>query len=129
MDPSAIPVAEYEEDPEESFEGPVGLTEFFNGDDEEDYYEDDGVAYEEAQPLERSAAQRGNPLEVPQAETGSGHTHCQLRIGGAVRHLLRWLPKVAWSEALLHRVSLRKRYMSVPSCVPHILLYTHHVHL
>ena len=42
--------------------------------DEEDYY-DDGEAYQDADPLERSAAQRADTVDAAQAETVSGHTH------------------------------------------------------
>ena len=75
MDPSGIAVPAYDEDPEESFTGPNGLTDFFNDEYDEDYYGDDGEAYEEAEPLERSAAQRAGTIDAAQAETVSGHTH------------------------------------------------------
>ena len=64
MDPAAIAVADYEEDPDENFTGPNDIANFFAEDEDEDYY-DDGSAY--ADPLERSAAQRANPQEMAQA--------------------------------------------------------------
>ena len=74
VDPSGIAVPAYDEDPEESFTGPNGLTEIFDEEyDEEDYY-DDGEAYQDADPLERSAAQRADTDDAAQAETVSGHT-------------------------------------------------------
>ena len=78
LDPAVIPVDEYEEDNEESFIGPQGLTVFFNEEDEEeeDYY-DDGEAYQDADPLERSAAQRADTDDAAQAETVSGHTQME----------------------------------------------------
>ena len=44
VDPHGIAVPDYDEDPEESFTGPNGLTEFFNEEYEEDDYYDDGEA-------------------------------------------------------------------------------------
>ena len=85
MDPSAIPVAVYDEDPEESFIGPEGLTNFFNeeyeaaerfnGDyeDDDEYYDGDG--YQQPDLLETSASQRAGTNDAAQAETVSGHTH------------------------------------------------------
>ena len=74
VDPTAIPVAEYEEDLNEAFTGPNGIASFFNEDydDEEDYY--DGNGYQQPDPLEDSAPQRTAPMEAGQAETVSGHT-------------------------------------------------------
>ena len=72
-DPHGIAVPDYDEDPEESFTGPNGLTEFFNEEYEEDDYYDDGEAYQDADPLERSAAQRADADDAAQAETVSGH--------------------------------------------------------
>ena len=74
MDPAAIAVADYEEDLEESFIGPNGITEFLNEEYEEEDYYDDGEAYRDADPLERSAAQRADTIDAVQAETVSGHT-------------------------------------------------------
>ena len=85
MDPSAIPVADYDEDPEEAFIGPDGVASFFEEDGtyldegEEDFYDGDGS--QELEPLELSAAQRGDPSEVPHAGIVSDHTH-QLDTGG-----------------------------------------------
>ena len=76
VDPATIPVAGYDEDPDESFQGPGGLVEFFNEDYEEDYYDDDVEQYVEADPLEISASQRVTHSEVTQAVGGSAHTHC-----------------------------------------------------
>ena len=85
MDPSAIPVAEYDEDLTEAFTGPTGIPEFFNEEyeaaerfngnyeDDEDYYDGDG--YQQPDPLETSASQMVVPDEATQAETVSGHTH------------------------------------------------------
>ena len=78
LDPSTIPVGGYEEDPDEEFLGPAGLADFFNedgvyeDDGEEEYYDGDGS--QEPEPLEHFTAQRGNPTEVSQVETVSGHT-------------------------------------------------------
>ena len=46
VDPAAIPVADIEEDPDEAFTGPNGITDFFNDEYDEDYDEDDGEAYQ-----------------------------------------------------------------------------------
>ena len=78
MDSAAIPVAAFEEDTEESFIGPTGLTDFFNEEDEEDYYEDDGEGYREPEPLETSTSQRVPHDESTQVGNVSVHTHsCQ----------------------------------------------------
>ena len=74
VDPATIPVAGYDEDPDESFQGPGGLVEFFNEDDEEDYYDDDVEGYDELDPLGISASQRVTQQEVTQAVDGSVHT-------------------------------------------------------
>ena len=75
VDPATIPVAGYDEDPDESFQGPGGLVEFFNEDYEEDYYDADVVEqYVEADPLETSASQRVTHREATQAVDGSVHT-------------------------------------------------------
>ena len=77
VDPTAIAVADFDEDPDESFTGPNGLNEFFNEEYEQDeYYDDDGEGYEEPEPLVRSAAQRTGQPEPGHAETVSGHTQC-----------------------------------------------------
>ena len=81
-DPSGISVPIYDEDPEESFIGPVGLVNFFAEEsdaperEDDDYGEDeyyDGEAYQPT-PLEGSGPQRASHPEVAQPETGSGHT-------------------------------------------------------
>ena len=66
VDPSAIPVADYDEDLNEAFTGPNGIANFFdeyegaesiNGaylDGEEEYYDGDG--YQQPEPLESSAS-------------------------------------------------------------------------
>ena len=83
MDPSRIPVGDYEEDLNEAFTGPTGIAQFFNeeyegaesfnGDyEDEAYYDGDG--YRQPDPLETSASQRVAQDEVTQAETVSGHT-------------------------------------------------------
>ena len=76
VDAATIPVAAYDEDPDESFEGPGGLVEFFNEDIEEDYYDESDVdQYDEADPLEASAPQRVSHREATHAVSGSAHTH------------------------------------------------------
>ena len=85
MDPSRIPVGDYEEDLNEAFTGPTGMAQFFNDeyegaesfngdyvDEEEDYYDGDG--YQQPDPLETSASQRVAHDEAAHAETVSGHT-------------------------------------------------------
>ena len=74
LDPTAIPVAAWDEDPDESFHGPGGLADFFNEEDEEDYYDDDVEGYDEPEPLEISASQRVPQQEVTQAGDVSVHT-------------------------------------------------------
>ena len=74
VDPTAIPVAAWDEDPDESFQGPGGLVEFFNEEDEEDYYDDDVEGYDEPEPLEISASQRVPQQEVTQVGNVSVHT-------------------------------------------------------
>ena len=74
VDPVAIPVATWDEDPDESFHGPGGLSDFFNEEYEEDYYEDDGEGYEEPEPLEISTSQRVPQQEVTQVGDVSAHT-------------------------------------------------------
>ena len=76
MDPISVAVPQYEEDLEESFIGPAGIAQFY-GEDEQAYYE--GEDHEEpiTEPLELSAAQSGNPEEVPHVDTVSGYTHAK----------------------------------------------------
>ena len=77
VDPATVPVAEYDEDFNESFQGPDGLLEFFNEDTEEDYYDEYPVDhYDEADPRETSASQRVAHREATHAVIGSDHTHC-----------------------------------------------------
>ena len=61
-----VAVPAYDEDPEEDFRGP-GIAQFFDEDDEA-YYE--GIN----EPLELSAAQSGNPEEVPHVDVVSDYT-------------------------------------------------------
>ena len=87
LDPSGTDVPIYDEDPDESFTGPVGLENFaeepdiaglYTGDyeEEDEYYEGDG-SYQ-PDPLVRSAAQRSVTEDALHAETGSGHTQLLL---------------------------------------------------
>ena len=80
-DGTSVPV--YDEDPEESFIGPVGLANFFAEEsdaaerDDEDYGEDeyyDGEGTLPA-PLETSTSQRTGLSDPGHVETVSGHTH------------------------------------------------------
>ena len=85
VDPRGISVPIFDGDPDESFTGPVGISnlsneefevaELFSEDyeDDEEYYEGDG--YQQPDPLVRSAAQRADTQDAAQAETVSGHTH------------------------------------------------------
>ena len=88
VDPSGIAVPTYDEDPEEAFIGPQGLSNFFQEesdvaelftgeyeDDDDEYF--DGAGFEPS-PLEGSAPQRTAQSEAGQPETVSGHTHLLL---------------------------------------------------
>ena len=89
VDPATVPVAEYDEDLMESFEGPGGLLEFFNEEEERDYYDDDDVdqQYVDADPLETSASQRVAHREATHAVIGSDHT--QVRASQRQRKIKR----------------------------------------
>ena len=86
-DPGGISVPIYDEDPEESFVGPNGLSNFFAEEsdiaelftDGLEPYEDEEENYDGAgllpPPLETSASQRvAQPTEATHAGTVSGHT-------------------------------------------------------
>ena len=77
MDPisMAVPTEQYEEDLEESFSGPTGIAQFYE-EEEQAYYEGEGYEEPITEPLELSAAQSGNPEEVPHVDTVSGYTQC-----------------------------------------------------
>ena len=87
VDPSGIAVPAYDEDPDETFTGPQGLSNFFQEEsdvaelftgeyeDEEEYF--DGAGFEPS-PLEGSAPQRTAQSEAGHAETVSGHTQLGL---------------------------------------------------
>ena len=74
VDPSGIAVPVYEEDPDESSTGPVGIANLFDEEyeDDEEYYDGDGSYQPE--PPETSASQRVAQYEATHAETVSGHT-------------------------------------------------------
>ena len=79
IDPATEPVAEleYDEDLMESFEGPGGLLEYFNEEEERDYYDDDDVDQfgDVADPGGTSASPRVPRREDTHAVIGSDHTH------------------------------------------------------
>ena len=83
LDPDGTSVSIYDEDPDESFTGPEGLSNFFNEEsevadlftgefDEDEYYDGDGSYQPE--PFEDSTPQRTVPREAGHVGTGSGLT-------------------------------------------------------
>ena len=73
MDYSEVAIPEYEETDEE-FNGPLGLTDFFNEDEPDGYSEPDAATAA----LELSGVQSADPYEVAHPEGGSAHTQTLL---------------------------------------------------